>query len=518
MFNPIWKLKQYFLTFTRRRGYFYRFFLVGVLTNSLVSASIASQPLPPQTHMACQLSVEASQQKESLRIAALSGNREAQNRYKSLVAENARQLQECRQENWPRNQAIWLRLYPCDLRPGGLSEIMDRIVDKGYNQVYVEVFYDAQVLLPQAENNTPWQSVVKSPGLERADLLAQAIQTGRDRGLKVYAWLFTMNFGYAYAQRPDRQSVLARNGLGQDNLAALYNAAAEDEVPKGDSGKAFIDPYNLQAREDYNQLVQAVVKRKPDGVLFDYVRYPRSTGEASVATKVQELWLYSEATQQVLYQRAMNNKGLALIRRFLNQGYITTGDLAEVDAMYPEEGEPLWQGRNPDLSKNLRSPQERQPILQQELWELSVAHAAQGVLDFLASAKSPAQQQGIPTGAVFFPGGNRAVGQGGYDSRIQPWDRFPAAMEWHPMVYKACNDTSCILEDLQRVISLAPAGTQIRPALAGDWGRSVTNRPPLEVQMQAIRQFAPQIDTVSHFAFSWQEPELDRERKFCQIK
>ncbi|HBE50166.1 MAG TPA: hypothetical protein DDW76_15560, partial [Cyanobacteria bacterium UBA11369] len=309
-----------------------------------------------------------------------------------------------------------------------------------------------------------------------------------------------------------------RNGLGQDNLAALYNAAADEEVAKGDDAKAFIDPYNLQAREDYNKLVQAVVKRKPDGVLFDYVRYPRSTGEASVATKVQELWLYSEATQQVLYQRAMNNKGLALIRRFLNQGYITVGDLAEVDAMYPEEGEPLWQGRNPDLSKNLLALQERQPILQQELWELSVAHAAQGVLDFLASAKSPAQQQGIPTGAVFFPGGNRAVGQGGYDSRIQPWDRFPSSMEWHPMVYKACNDTSCILEDLQRVISLAPSGTQIRPALAGDWGRSVSNRPPLEVQMQAIRQFAPQIDTVSHFAFSWQEPELDRERKFCQIK
>ena len=510
--------KQDILTVTPRQRYFYRCLLVGVLTNSLVSGSIASQPIQTVSGRACELSVEAFQQKESLREAALNGDRNAASRYKAIVALQGRQLQECRGQNWPRNQAIWLRLYPCDIRPGVLDKIMDRIVNKGYNQVYVEVFYDSQVLLPQADNPTPWQSVIKDSGSQRVDLLAQAIEKGRSRGLKVYAWLFTMNFGYAYAQRPDRQSVLARNGLGQDNLSALYQAAVDEELAKGDDAKAFIDPYNVQAREDYNKLVQAVVKRKPDGILFDYVRYPRSTGDASVATKVQELWLYSEATQQVLYQRALNNKGLALIRRFLTQGYITTGDVAQIDAMYPEEGEPLWQGRNPDLTKNAIAPEQRQPILQQQLWQLSVAHAAQGVLDFLAAAIAPAQQQGIPTGAVFFPGGNRAVGQGGYDSRIQPWDRFPSSMEWHPMVYKACGNTSCILEDLQRTIGLAPSGTQIKPVLAGDWGKSVSNRPPLEEQMQAIRQLAPQTDTVSHFAFSWQEPQLDRERKFCQLQ
>jgi Glycosyl hydrolase-like 10 len=501
----------------KRSPKFYRYLLVGVLINSLVSASVASQPILLQTTIPCQLSAAARAQKESLRQVALQGNRDAQNRYKALLIEQAKQLQECRQQNWPRNQAIWLRLYPCDIRPGSLERILDSIVDKGYNQVYVEVFYDSQVLLPQSDNPTPWQSVVKEPGSERVDLLAQAIQKGQERGLKVYAWLFTMNFGYSYAQRPDRQSVLARNGSGQDNLAALYQTVVDEELAKGDDAKAFIDPYSPQARQDYNQLVQAVVKRKPDGVLFDYVRYPRSTGEASVATKVQDLWIYSEATQQVLYQRALNNKGLALIRRFLNQGYVSGADIAQIDQMYPEEGEPLWQGRDPDSTKNVLAPEQRQPFLQWDLWQLSVAHAAQGVLDFLADAIAPAQQQNIPTGAVFFPGGNRAVGQAGYDSRIQPWDRFPSSMEWHPMVYKACGDTSCILTDLQRVLNLAPQGTQIKPALAGNWGQSVSNRPPLEVQMQAIRLLAPQIDTVSHFAFSWQEPQLDRERKFCRL-
>lgn len=157
-------------------------------------------------------------------------------------------------------------------------------------------------------------------------------------------------------------------------------------------------------------------------------------------------------------------------------------------------------------------------MLQTELWQLSVAHAAQGVLDFVTAAIGPLQRQGIRTGAVFFPGGNQSVGQGGYDSRIQPWDKFPSSMEWHPMLYANCGEAGCILNELQRVLSLAPLGTEIKPALAGDWGRSLSDRPSLEVQMAAIREAAPQINTVSHFAFSWQEPDSDRERKFCRLR
>jgi len=42
-------------------------------------------------------------------------------------------------------------------------------------------------------------------------------------------------------------------------------------------------------------------------VLFDYVRYPRGLGSASV-TKMQDLWIFSDAAQQALYKRALNNK------------------------------------------------------------------------------------------------------------------------------------------------------------------------------------------------------------------
>jgi hypothetical protein len=484
--------------------------IAAVVTSSLVSSNFCSHPAQAQVTAYCQLSEAARQEKEILLQSALKGNQDAQNRYQELLNRHAQQLQECRNRTWPQVQAIWLRLYPCDIQPGGLDKIMDRIVNQGYNQVYVEVFYDGQVLLPTAANPTIWPSVVRTPGSERIDLLAQAIQKGRERGLKVYAWMFTMNFGYSYGQRPDRQSVLARNAKRETSLYVVDNAS-----------QVFVDPYNLQAKRDYYQLVNEVIRRRPDGVLFDYVRYPRGLGGASVVARVQDLWIYGDAAQQALLQRALNKKGLEVIRRYISKGHLSVADIEAADKLYPDEPEPLWQGRTPPPpppeKEAMPSAAQRQPRLQWELWQLSVAHALQGILDFVALAAWPVQRQGMQAGAVFFPDANQTVGQG-YDSRLQPWDRFPPTLEWHPMSYAACGNTSCITALIQRVVKYAPPGTQIIPAIAGVWGQPISNRPSLEAQMQAIRQVAPQVRGVSHFAFSWQEPQLDRERQSCRLR
>lgn len=495
-----------------------------VLTSSLVSANFWINPVSAQTTAYCQLPAAAKQEKENLLQLSLKGDREAQNRYQGLLEQHAQQLQQCRNSTWPQTQAIWLRLYPCDVQPGMLEEIMDRIVDRGYNKVYIEVFADGQVLLPAAANSTAWPSFIRSPGTERVDLLAQAIQKGHQRGLKVYAWMFMMNFGYSYGQRSDRQSVLARNGKGETSLYFVDNAS-----------QVFIDPYNIQAKRDYYKLVNEVVRRRPDGVLFDYVRYPRGLGANSVITKVQDLWIYGDAAKQALAKRALNSKGLDLIGRYSRKGSISVGDVAAVDSLYPQEGEPMWQGRTlpspqPSPSPTLvdagspalkstatpvLSAAQKQPRLQWELWQLSVAHAIQGILDFLAVAAWPVQRQGIQAGAVFFPDANQTIGQG-YDSRLQPWHRFPPTLEWHAMSYANCGNTKCITDLVQRVVQQAPANVQIIPAIAGVWSKPISNRPSLEAQMQAIHQVAPQINSVSHFAFSWQEPQLDSERKACR--
>ncbi len=494
------------LNLVKSRLFWLRLF-AAIFSSSFLIPNFGSQPAQAQVTEYCQLSTAAVKAKENLRLSAFKGNQDAQSRYQQLLQQHAQQLQTCRSRTWPQTQALWLRLYPCDIRPGTLDYIMDRIVNRGYNQVYLEVFYDGQVLLPAAANPTVWPSVIRTSGSENVDLLATAIQKGRQRGLKVYSWMFTTNFGYTYAQRKDREGAIARNGKGQTSLYVVDNGS-----------QVFVDPYNPQAKRDYFQMVQEVLRRRPDGLLFDYVRYPRQAGSNSIATKVSDLWLFSQATQEALFNRAQNYKGLELIRRFLSKGYVTAGDIGEVDRLYPQEGEPMWQGRiPPPQQKSILSPTARQPLLQSELWLLAVAHAMQGIVDFVALASYPAKQQGIPSGVVFFPDGNQTVGQG-YDSRLQPWDRFPTSLEWHPMAYATCSKASCIAEQVQRVLSIAPSNTQVIPALAGKWGGSVSNRPSLEAQMQALRKFAPQLKGVSHFAYSWQYPQNDSDRKFCRFK
>jgi hypothetical protein len=493
-------------SFLRRAQHKQRLYcsLVTVLltSSSLVGQFGWLQTAQAQTTAYCWISNDAIAQKDNLLIGALKGNSDSEKRYKTLVKEHADYLRQCRARTWPNIQAIWLRLYPCDIRTGAIDQILDHIVNRGYNQVNIEVFYDGQVLVPTSDNQTAWPSIVRTAGSEKVDLLAQAIQKGHERGLRVYAWMFAMNFGYSYSLRSDRQGVLARNGKGQTSLAV---------VPDG--SQVFIDPYSQQAKTDYYQLVQTILKRRPDGILFDYIRYPRGEGGDTVAAKVQDLWIYSDAARQALSDRALNNKGRELIERYIRQGGISANDVADVNRRYPNEATPLWQGRTP-------SPADTVGSLQWQLWQLSVAHAAQGVLDFLALATLAADRAGVKAGAVFFPDANQSVGQGGYDSRLQPWDRFANSLEWNPMSYGVCGsaNTSCIEDLVKRVVERASPGTQVIPALAGAWGQSITNRPPLEVQMQALRQRLPQINSVSHFAFSWQEPQFDRDRKYCQLQ
>lgn len=481
--------------------------ILGLLIyGSLAFAKGFLTPVHAALNSYCQLSAEEAAKKENLLQKALEGDGQAQQDYETLVQKHTELLRNCRIKTWPQEQAIWLRLYPCDVRPGVIDQVLDRIVNRGYNVVYVEVFSDSQVLLPPNDNPTPWDTVVRTPGSENVDLLAQTIQKGRQRGLKVYAWLFTMNFGYAYAQRSEKQQLLARNGKGETSISFVH-----------DQSQAFIDPYHPQARQDYAQLVNAVLRRQPDGVLFDYIRYPRGTGEQSAAGAVRDLWIFGNAARNALYNRATNNKGRALIDRYLNQGYITVNDVIAVDNIYPQEGSPLWQGRVPPANEMEQSAERRFQRLRAELWYLSVAHAAQGVIDFLTFAATPVKRQGLAAGAVFFSDGNQVVGQTGFDSRLQPWDQFPPSLEWHPMAYGVCGNPSCIVDQVKRVTSMATPQVKVIPALAGRWGHDSDNRPSLEAQMQAIRTAVPQINAISHFAFSWQEPEFDRQRRSCPL-
>lgn len=483
----------------------------------------------PAFALTCRADPATVERKSALLQATLQGQEGAFAAYRALLNEEAQRLQQCRSRSWPQTQGIWLRLYPCDLQPGVLEQVFDEIVNQGYNRVYIETFFDGRVALPANRNPTVWPTVVRQPEWGDADLLALALQKSRERGLTSYAWFHGLNFGYSYNQRGDRQEVIARNGHGQTSLDVVGTADGVAEFI-GDADKAFVDPYSPQGRADYLAAVNAVLERRPDGLLIDYIRYPRQTGPASVATRVKDLWIYSPASFQALIQRGTNNEGRALIERYVRQGHLTHTDVETVSALYPAEREPLWEGRNPTTlpaastngngnnasgnSPALPPISERLGPMQWQLWLLSVNHAYQGVADFLHYVTAPAKQMGIPTGAVFFPEGNNRVGQG-YDSRLQGWERFTQVGEWHAMAYGVCGQTQCIADQVKRVVDETPTGISVAPVLVGVWGRSVENRPPLEDQMMAIRQETPTVNSISHFDFGRIAPQLNQARRRC---
>ena len=466
-----------------------------------------------QTDAYCRLSPELIASKENLRQAVLERNKDAEKQYQDILIQHNKEVNYCRMKNWPRTQGIWLRLYPCDARPGEIDRILDKIVNQGYNQVYIEAFYNGQVLLPAANNPTVWPSVLRVPGYENVDLLADSLKKATERGLLAYAWVFTMNFGYTYSQLPNRQQALARNGKGQTTLDVIPdNVNLHNQLGASHAFHAFIDPYSPEARQDYSVMVNEILKRKPKGILFDYIRYLRGIGSDSVADEVKDLWIYGKASRNVLLQRAKNEAGKKLIKRFIEKGYVTSGDISAVSS----KESPKWQSSFSPSSNGGKLPKRGSGT---QVWELSVAHAAQGILDFLQVATQPVQQKGLSAGAVFFPGGNRRIQNSGFDSRLQPWDQFPTSMEWHPMSYGACGDRdpSCIISKLKRVVSMTPKGVKIIPAIAGVWGQPFKNRPSLEIQMQAIKRATPQINSMSHFSYGWQNIEETRERKSCQL-
>ena len=471
--------------------------------------------------------------------------------YNQVLAEHRAALIACRSRRWPQIQAIWVRLHPCDANPGVLDQVFDQVVNLGYNRVFIETFYDGRSILPDGAGGI-WPSLQPN-----ADLLDLALKAARRRGLSAYAWVFSLNFGYSYGQRPDRQAVLARNGRGLTTVLDPATALAED---LGSPGEVFVDPFHPVARRDFAELIRRILQRQPDGILFDYIRYPRGSGGSSLAATVRDLWIHGEAARQAYLDLAENPAGRALLERYLSQGYITVSDVRYLDATYAEgpkwrqPGDPkpsasgerllspeLWdgmaQGRadgNEDLHSNLANEDSkpladptpsptptpsaalRQERWQQQLWQLSVEFARRGILDYLRQAAQPAQSLGIPTGAVFFPDGNQAVGEG-FDARLQPWDRFDPNMEWHPMAYAKCEDSSCVAQQVEQVLAVASPQTFVCPAIAGLWGQAQRKRPSLEIQMGSLARRFPQLPCVSHFALSWIEPELERSRRTCQL-
>jgi hypothetical protein len=463
----------------------------------------------------CFLSATEISEKNKWRAAAIQGDSISQQRYTQIKNKHAQDLQSCRQRSWLKTQALWLRMYPCDSRPGAVDELLDYAVNRGYNQIYLATFYAGRVLLPQGNNPTIWPSVLDTGSVRQTDLLAEVIQKGRARGIKVYAWMYSLNFGSNYALQPNRDTAINMNGRGEKSWFA--GDEGNQPIADGPASVLFVNPHSTQARADFNLMVGEVAKRHPDGILFDYIRYPRGKGAQSIAANVKDLWIYGGDARKNLEAMSQNKKGAELVKVFMENGKLQSTDIEQLDATFPEEQEPLWKGRQPATNELKLPVKTRVALYQKELWRLTVGYAADGVVQYLGEAANIAQRAGVKSGAIFFPEANRSIGKG-FDSRLQYWHQFPANIEWHPMAYAICGKSSCIEEQVKQLLKVAPTNTTVVPALAGVWGHSFENRPAMELQLAGIHRSSPQINAISHFSYSWQEPSSDAFRSTCRLR
>jgi hypothetical protein len=388
-------------------------------------------------------------------------------------------------------------------------------VNRGYNAIYVGVFYDGKVLLPVADNPTSWRSLtaeaVRSGEVAaNYDLWAEVIRKGRERGLRVYG-TSTFNFGYSN-QSFNRDAVLALKATGE----TISKTSSEPKSNLRVNGRGFdlnapsdrpvIDPYSLQTKSDFSEAIAALVKRQPDGILFDYSNYlsPQRAGN------VKDLGIYGESARQALIA-AMPNGTKELMAIYLEAGKITPEAIATLHDNNQQKLGVAQTRSNLNLAAK---------AAEQILWQLAVNHAQQGISDLIdtAIASINLSSNNLKIGAIFAPVPNLQKldrKSGISNGRLQPWNRFPY-LEQHPMTSAICKDGKCVANEVKKVVnasSKTDMSSKICPVLVGTWGETFRGHPSLEIQMQAIRAVTPQISCVSHFSYSWIEPDSDRQRQ-----
>ena len=105
--------------------------ILTALATSLISCSSFLVTIPAKAAIGpyCQFAPEDATAKEKLLRTSLSDD-QTKPEYDAIVQKHREMLQICRTQTWPEEQAIWLRLYPCDITPGSLDYVLDRIVNR----------------------------------------------------------------------------------------------------------------------------------------------------------------------------------------------------------------------------------------------------------------------------------------------------------------------------------------------------------------------------------------------------
>lgn len=197
------------------------------------------------------------------------------------IAQYDRLLKQVAEANRPdadariQRRGLWIRPYRGDLTGMDVLEVLDNAQRMGITEIYVETFQNGTLHYRSPSGLFP----PATPGVE---LLNVYSREARKRGMKVYAWLHTLNFGKAYGEAHPEQ--LVRDGFGRTSDAS--------EKPSWR-----VSPSHPEVRRRLNLMAWELASSGlVDGIQLDYIRYPVRLvdGDIDSTPDPRNFWGYSE--------------------------------------------------------------------------------------------------------------------------------------------------------------------------------------------------------------------------------
>ncbi|MBI6545767.1 MAG: hypothetical protein HY692_03175 [Cyanobacteria bacterium NC_groundwater_1444_Ag_S-0.65um_54_12] len=170
--------------------------------------------------------------------------------YDSAIAEAYQWSGQANAADLLPRKGIWIRPYRRDATALELLEVLDNAQSLGITDIFVETFWGGRLIYP---GNPAF------PARYPENLLSLYVQEGRRRGMKVHAWLHTLDFGSDWAKR--HPNALVQDGFGRPSTVI-------------ERGSYMVSPALAEVREELSRILTEVASHAADGVILDYLRYP----------------------------------------------------------------------------------------------------------------------------------------------------------------------------------------------------------------------------------------------------
>ncbi|MBY0449319.1 MAG: family 10 glycosylhydrolase [Cyanobacteria bacterium] len=191
-------------------------------------------------------------------------------------------------------RGIWVR--PLQNSSAEIQHIIADLKALKIHDIFLETYYQGKTIYPS--------QVMQDYGLpkqhrqfEGTDILKEWIEAAHAQGLRVHTWVQVFFAGNQQDSMDSLSDLLAK----YPDWRNVQYAARNQTVPVPSSietGHFFLDPAHPQSRQFLTQLMQEIVSRyHPDGINFDYIRYPESA-KPGTANYLDTTWGYTASAQK----------------------------------------------------------------------------------------------------------------------------------------------------------------------------------------------------------------------------